>query len=133
MTHQVHPTAFASAATTKSIPVANVALRRSTKLFQNLRSTRETELAESLPIHIVCQFMGNSEAVAKKHYLRVTDEHFADAVTMAYKLAWQPSATLGNAGQPKMETAGIAEENPPLHTYTHEQIPPRGVEPRFSD
>ncbi len=49
------------------------------KLFQNLRSTRETELAESYPIHVVCAWIGNSEAVAKEHYLQVTDAHFSKA------------------------------------------------------
>ncbi|MBI1311903.1 tyrosine-type recombinase/integrase [bacterium] len=30
------------------------------KLFQNLRSTRETELAEDFPLHVVCAWIGNS-------------------------------------------------------------------------
>jgi len=46
------------------------------KLFQNLRSTRETELAETFPVHVVCAWLGNSQPVAAKHYLQVTDEHF---------------------------------------------------------
>lgn len=49
------------------------------KLFQNLRSTRETELAEKFPLHVVCAWIGNSQPVAVKHYLQVTDEHFARA------------------------------------------------------
>jgi hypothetical protein len=49
------------------------------KLFQNLRSTRETELAEMYPLHVVCAWIGNSQPVAAKHYLQVTDEHFASA------------------------------------------------------
>ncbi|MBN2023296.1 MAG: site-specific integrase, partial [Pirellulales bacterium] len=49
------------------------------KLFQNLRSTRQTELAETYPMHVVCEWIGNSQAVAAKHYLQVTDEHFAHA------------------------------------------------------
>lgn len=49
------------------------------KPFQNLRSTRETELAEVFPIHVVCEWIGNSRAVAQKHYLQVTDDHFAAA------------------------------------------------------
>lgn len=40
------------------------------KLFQNLSSTRETELMESFPAHVVCAWIGNSEAVARKHYLQ---------------------------------------------------------------
>ena len=53
------------------------------KLFQNLRSTRQTELAEHFPAHAVCQWIGNSQAVAREHYLQVTDEHFEKAGKMA--------------------------------------------------
>lgn len=50
------------------------------KLFQNLRSTRETELMETHPAHVVCTWIGNSEAVARRHYLQVTDDHFERAI-----------------------------------------------------
>lgn len=46
------------------------------KLFQNLRSTRETELAETFPLQAVTAWMGNSQLVAAKHYLQLRDEHF---------------------------------------------------------
>ena len=49
------------------------------KLFQNLRSSRQTELTEKWPAHVVCAWMGNSEVVAREHYLQITDEHFARA------------------------------------------------------
>ena len=49
------------------------------KLFQNLRSTRETELAESFPLHVACAWLGNTQTVAARHYLQVTDEHFQQA------------------------------------------------------
>ncbi|MGB0767700.1 MAG: tyrosine-type recombinase/integrase [Phycisphaeraceae bacterium] len=49
------------------------------KTFQNLRSTRETELAEQYPIHVVCKWIGNSAAIAATHYLQLTDDHFARA------------------------------------------------------
>ena len=50
------------------------------KLWQNLRSTRQTELAETWPLHVVCAWIGNTQAVAAKHYLQVTEEHFQQAV-----------------------------------------------------
>ena len=50
------------------------------KLFVNLRSTRETELAKEHPIHVVCEWIGNSELVASRHYLQVTDEDFEKAL-----------------------------------------------------
>ena len=51
------------------------------KLLQNLRSTRETELAESFPLQAVTAWMGNSQLVAAKHYLQLRDEHFQRAAT----------------------------------------------------
>jgi len=53
------------------------------KLFQNLRSTRETELNERWPEHVVCAWIGNSKAVAREHYLQVTQEHFERAAGLS--------------------------------------------------
>ena len=51
------------------------------KLFQNLRSTRETELVQQgHPIHVVCSWLGNTPKVADKHYLQVTDADFQRAL-----------------------------------------------------
>jgi integrase len=53
------------------------------KPFQNLRATRETELAETWPMHVVCAWIGNSPAVAKANYLQVTEDHFCRAAQNA--------------------------------------------------
>ena len=37
------------------------------RLFHNLRSTRQTELEERFPSHVVCAWLCNSQRVAKKH------------------------------------------------------------------
>ena len=37
-------------------------------------------LAEDFPIHVVCRWIGNSQPVAAKHYLQLTDDHFSKAV-----------------------------------------------------
>lgn len=50
------------------------------RLFHNLRSSRQTELVESFPSHVVCAWLGNSEDIAREHYLQVTDEHFSRAL-----------------------------------------------------
>jgi integrase len=63
------------------------------KLFMNLRSTRETELAEEYPMHVVCAWIGNSQAVAAKHYLQVTDDHFSKAVQNPVQQAAEPGCT----------------------------------------
>jgi len=49
------------------------------KLFQNMRASRETELAQDYPMHVVCAWIGNSQAVAAKHYLQVREEDFQRA------------------------------------------------------
>ena len=49
------------------------------KLFVNLRSTRVTELNEIFPSHVVAAWAGHSEAIERKHYLQVTENHFQKA------------------------------------------------------
>ena len=59
--------------------VKNAGLTAWPRIFHNLRSSRQTELAEIFPSHVVCAWLGNSEDIAKKHYYQVTDAHFAQA------------------------------------------------------
>jgi integrase len=40
------------------------------RLFHNLRGSLESDLAERYPIHTVVKWLGNSEGVAMRHYLR---------------------------------------------------------------
>lgn len=49
------------------------------RLFQNLRSSRETELVNKFPLHVACAWVGNSPRVAQRHYLQVTPEHLQQA------------------------------------------------------
>jgi integrase len=49
------------------------------KLFHNLRASRQTELAERYPIHVVCAWIGNSARIAGEHYLQVTEAHYEQA------------------------------------------------------
>lgn len=60
------------------------------KLFQNLRATRETELANTFPMHVVCKWIGNSPKVAAKHYLQVTDEDYARAIEVEQRAIFAP-------------------------------------------
>ena len=77
------------------------------KLFQNLRSTRETELADQFPIQVVCDWIGNTEAIASKHYLQVTEDHFARAVEQGapkegQKEGQQPAVLPRRGAQPEL-------------------------------
>lgn len=49
------------------------------KLFHNLRASRETELLDDFPIKDVCAWIGNSQAVAMKHYAMRREDSFARA------------------------------------------------------
>jgi hypothetical protein len=69
------------------------------KPFQNLRSTRETELAETYPMHVVCEWIGNSQPVAAKHYLQVTKAHFDQASEALQNPVQQLHETDGNGSQ----------------------------------
>ena len=51
------------------------------KLFQNLRSTRQNELADDgYDVHVVTAWIGNSRDVALKYYLVPTEEQYRRAV-----------------------------------------------------
>jgi integrase len=96
------------------------------RLFHNLRASRETDLANDYPLHVVCDWIGNSQAVAKKHYLQVTDEHFQKATQKATQL---PHAL--DCIEVHLETQTAV--SPAFASDTAVEVPPRGVEPRFSD
>ena len=53
------------------------------RLFHNLRSSRETELLERFPVHVVALWMGHDAKVSLKHYAQTTDEHFERAASGA--------------------------------------------------
>ena len=75
--------------------VTRAGLKHWPKPFQNLRSTRETELMEIYPSHVVVSWIGHSEKVARKHYLQTTDAHFEKAV--AHQVAHnEPELTENN-------------------------------------
>jgi len=106
------------------------------KLFQNLRATRETELAETYPLHVVVAWLGNSQLVAAKHYLQVTDEHFAKATQIPTQQAAEIADDSGKGvirplrdnekapDFPGLSDAAVACRN--LHNKT---VPRRGLEP----
>ncbi|MSR60041.1 MAG: integrase [Planctomycetaceae bacterium] len=76
------------------------------KLFHNLRASRETELTETYPIQTVVAWLGNSPAVALRHYLQVPVEHFERAAGQAAQIpAQQP------AESPRMSSQSTRPDN----------------------
>jgi integrase len=72
------------------------------RLFHNLRSSRETELAETFPIHVVTAWLGNTPEIARKHYLQVTEDHFRQASEAAQNAAQRASDDSGKCSQTPM-------------------------------
>ncbi len=108
------------------------------RLFHNLRSTRQTELSEKFPSHVVCAWLGNSRAVAQDHYLQVTDAHFARAVKEpTEKAAHNPAQSAAvTSGMGEKPSAPQNEDRPELpgdtsaYTYLHGMhVTPAGFEP----
>ena len=107
------------------------------KLWHNLRATRQTELAHSHPIHVVCEWIGNSQAVAAKHYLRVTEADFNQATPKAAQKAAQ-HAHAEDRTDPHAKRSEH-EKSPDLPSIATQcevtqigQAPPVGLEPTTS-
>jgi integrase len=100
------------------------------KLLVNLRASLETELSRNKPGHKVRAYLGHSREVAEDHYLMLTDEDFLeDAEDTVPKTVLPAGVTNGQEQSPEKETAVL----PAFADCTAVQVPPRGVEPRFSD
>lgn len=118
------------------------------KLFHNLRASRETELAAEFPIHVVCTWIGNTERIAAKHYLQVTEDYFQRAAGGAAQSgAVETEKAVQNAVQSAMgsDCQGGLEMRKALllqdfiqllsrkvNRSLDLQIPPRGLEPLSS-
>ena len=76
--------------------------------FHNLRASRETELVEAYPVQVVTSWLGNTPAIAMRHYLMTTDEHFAAAVKNC-----EPSAEVAEskAAQKAAQQAHVESRN----------------------
>jgi integrase len=61
------------------------------RVWHSMRATRQTELVGEFPLHEVCAWLGNSERVARDHYLQSTDAVFERARNT-------PTGTLPGAG-----------------------------------
>jgi hypothetical protein len=119
-------------------PLATARLTPWPKLFQNLRSTRETELTKEYPLHVVCAWIGNSQSIAAKHYLQVTEEHVRQAAEKAAQNPTQQPAARGcnNLQESTPDAAKTAiylalrSDATPCDSKELHRLTPRGFEPR---
>ena len=117
------------------------------KIFQNLRSSRETELVHEHPVHVVTKWLGNSPRIAQMHYLQITENDFQRAIAKPEKWAGlilgQNVGLTASASQCQKMTPETAKTTSrTAGTSWHKKAPncfrsqgltltPRGVEPRL--
>ena len=109
------------------------------KLWQNLRATRATELANEFPGHVAAAWLGHSERIADEHYRQVTSEHF-ELATTPKKAAQNPAQSMHEMPCRESHEAGGAREKPLEFPATANfgQVPPyypvgaEGLEPPTS-
>ena len=103
------------------------------KLWHNLRATRETELAEKFPMHVVCEWIGHSQAVAAKHYLQTTNEHFELAATPPTGALQKALHTAADTERIEAQQESTDDDNSPdcasLRQCTSVPMSPAGLEP----
>ncbi len=110
--------------------ISRAGLKPWPKLFQNLRATRETELAEKFPIHVVCAWIGNTPKVAKDSYLQVTDDHFAKAAQNPAQHLHESPRTESQSEKSDMKKAPAMQELAgDCSLVQSHQVGPTGVEP----
>jgi len=97
--------------------IERAALKPWPKLFQNMRASRQTELEETFPSHVVCRWMGTSVKVAQKHYLQTTEDHYKKATQQA-------SASPRNASLSTSDAPSEAPENADSQRLKRNKINP---------
>ncbi len=82
------------------------------RLFHALRGSRETELVQKYPLHVVTAWLGNTPRIAMKHYLMVTDDDFRRAVTPETAGGNDPGQAVQNPVQLVTETVHFPVQQP---------------------
>ena len=111
------------------------------RLFQNMRASRETELVQDHPLHVVTAWIGNSARIAARHYLQVTDADFDRAVyggassgaVAVQNPVQQPPVTFGIHSQEKQQAPddqGLVQSVAnPCNGVQEYPVTPTGLEP----
>ncbi|MBM3978691.1 MAG: site-specific integrase [Planctomycetes bacterium] len=110
------------------------------RLFHGLRASCQTDLANSFPAHVVCEWLGNSLAVAREHYLQVTEDHFQKAAqNPAHEAARNAARTGTDQNEPERTTPAEVLDyqafgpflSAPVASCSDVQMTLSGFEPEF--
>jgi hypothetical protein len=86
--------------------IKRAGLKPSPRLWHALRASRQTELAATFPLQMVCQWLGNSRLITQEHYLMRTDADFEKAVSTRTGAVQHSVARLGTAPQETKKPTG---------------------------
>ncbi len=127
--------ANANLRTTLAKVVRRAGLEPWTRLWHSMRASCETDLARQFPLAVVAKWLGNTQAVAMRHYVDVTDADFERAVSgdaqrveeAAQKAAQQAHVMKRSESQP---TKAVNEKTPVLQgsASSCETLQNRGME-----
>ncbi len=102
------------------------------RLFHNMRATRQTELLADFPLPDVCDWLGNSQAVAMKHYAMATSDSFQRAIRGStggsIPANQQPSGDVTEKEEPSKTSVSEG----PRHFVTSCLVGDEGLEPPTS-
>jgi len=103
--------------------IKRAGLKPWSRLFHNLRATRQTELTDLYPAHVVSAWLGNTVSVATTHYLGVTDAHF-DRAIKARQMVHNPVQQSAEPGGTAAHTTLEAKAQVPCYAVTCAAEPP---------
>jgi len=110
--------------------IRRAGLKQWPRLFHNLRATRQTELSAEFPLHVVCEWLGNSGVIAQEHYLRVTEADFGRAVRNVVQHPSVISCTeLQRVTARNKNTPEIPGHSAQCETVRKSQVDRGGIEP----
>ena len=94
------------------------------RVFHNLRASCQTDLSAKHPLHVVCAWLGNTQAVASRHYLQVTEADFAAAAEGAAKSAAKDHrGTPRFTGETRKNAGKYGETAAPDYSHQESQSP----------
>ncbi len=112
------------------------------RLWHSMRASAQTDLAARHPLPTVCRWLGNSQAVAMRHYVDVTDADFERALEWVepeavQKAAQQTHATGGSDSQAfiheNKKTPDLPGFSKPCESVQGSKVEAAGIEPASRD
>jgi len=102
------------------------------RLFQNLRASRETELASEYPLHVATNWIGNTARIAERHYLQVPDSYYERAAQNPAQHNAVPSRTEQQVTSDRnSESLDLPLVTVACGSVRNEPVETKGIEPSF--